>query len=264
MVEKTRTTVLIRVLHPDESEELSILQRVSSPELKDHPYNHCIQLLDHFPVSADPERASRDDTKAADYLRNLVFVVLPLGLDWRQPPFILVRDAIPFIRQMLEVLTFQVLAPSAYSCHVGLILSTLSKHLSQVLLRHCASPFPLTDHFRNIQPNGICQDPATIPRARASRSTTTTAGVKYLFTDFSLSTTFPSVHERQLVSCHSDAARDFPDKWEPDPDDPSFVDRVPTALYDPFKADIYVMGWVLRRYFYDVRLFPCLWLRLIC
>lgn len=76
-------------------EELKTMILVSSEDLRDDPMNHCVQLLEWFPVEEDVEPKLRADQYA--------FAVMPLLRDWRQPSFRLTMESLDFISQLLEV-----------------------------------------------------------------------------------------------------------------------------------------------------------------
>lgn len=65
--------------------------------------------------------------------------------------------------------------------------------------------------------------------------------VKYYYSDFGLSSIFPSVEDRQLVQFQGGLLDRFPE-----------IEADEDALYDPFKADIYALGMMLKGEFLDV------------
>lgn len=71
--------VIKKVLHLDSGldEELKTMISVSSEGLRDDPMNHCIQLLEWFPVEDAVEPELNND--------QLAFAVMPLLRDWRLP-----------------------------------------------------------------------------------------------------------------------------------------------------------------------------------
>ena len=70
------------------SNEVSIGQFFSSPELLADPKNHCVRILDVFSDDMDPE---------------LEFIVMPALVKFNFPPFFLISEIVEFIRQTLEV-----------------------------------------------------------------------------------------------------------------------------------------------------------------
>lgn len=85
----------VRRLDSGLDEELKTMLLVSSEGLRDDPMNHCIQLLEWFPVEDDVEPELSVD--------QLAFAVMPLLRDWRQPSFRLAAESLEFISQLLEV-----------------------------------------------------------------------------------------------------------------------------------------------------------------
>ena len=77
------------------NEELKTMLLVSSEDLRDDPMNHCIQLLEWFPVEDDVEPELGDD--------RFAFTIMPLLREWRQPSFRLTMESLDFISQLLEV-----------------------------------------------------------------------------------------------------------------------------------------------------------------
>ena len=75
------------------------------------------------------------------------------------------------------------------------------------------------------------------PRRRAS------VPVKYYFIDYGLSTYFPPDTHPRLVVGEDGRVEEVPELSADVP-------------YDPFKVDIYIIGNLLRRMFYDVGLWP--------
>lgn len=73
------------------------------------------------------------------------------------------------------------------------------------------------------------------PYSRASAP----GGVKYFFADFGMSLRFPSGVPRRVLG-----------KTGADKEVPELSDVVP---YDPFKADVFILGNALRRKIHDVR-----------
>lgn len=82
--------VYLKKIRPD-SQELEILRYISSPELVQHPQNHCVPLLDVIYDPSDPETC---------------FVVMPYLRYIDHPPFELVEDMMEFGEVILEVSSF--------------------------------------------------------------------------------------------------------------------------------------------------------------
>lgn len=89
--------VLKRVysLESGNDEELKIMLLVSSPALKNDPSNHCVQMLEWFPMQDAEEPHLTEDDR--------VITVVPLLRKWMKPPFKLAVEALSFVRQIIEV-----------------------------------------------------------------------------------------------------------------------------------------------------------------
>ncbi|EIW62126.1 uncharacterized protein TRAVEDRAFT_44958 [Trametes versicolor FP-101664 SS1] len=74
-----------------DSEELKLLQYLTSPELLEDPYNHCVPLLDVIYDPSDPQTC---------------FVVMPFLRYIDHPPFELVEDMLECGERILEGLVF--------------------------------------------------------------------------------------------------------------------------------------------------------------
>lgn len=68
--------------------------------------------------------------------------------------------------------------------------------------------------------------------------------VKYYFIDFGLSTKFESFADRRPVQWVTGVHKNMPEMWETREDG----ERAPTRSYDPFSADIFVLGFVLATF----------------
>jgi len=78
--------------------------------------------------------------------------------------------------------------------------------------------------------------------ASAKFKSRTTAGVKYYFVDFGISTHFPEAVSPMLVTGILGRDQDPPELSK-------------TELYDPFKLDIFIIGNMFKREFYQVGVF---------
>ncbi|KAL1937554.1 hypothetical protein VTO73DRAFT_13049 [Trametes versicolor] len=82
--------VYLKKIRPD-SQELEILRYISSPDMVQHPQNHCVPLLDVIYDPSDPETC---------------FIVMPYLRYIDHPPFELVEDMMEFGEVILEGLVF--------------------------------------------------------------------------------------------------------------------------------------------------------------
>ncbi|KAF8733283.1 Protein kinase domain, partial [Rhizoctonia solani] len=86
--------VIIKMLVPEQTEgqnELAVLERFSSPELKDHPDNHVVRCLDSFPIPGE---------------QSGYFIVMPLLGGYRDPPFRTLAEVHDFLQQIFKGLIF--------------------------------------------------------------------------------------------------------------------------------------------------------------
>lgn len=77
----------LKKIKPD-SEELQLLQYLSSPEMLQDPHNHCVPLLDVIYDPSDPQ---------------MCFVAMPYLRYIDHPPFEFVEDMLEFGEHILEV-----------------------------------------------------------------------------------------------------------------------------------------------------------------
>ncbi|EIW62120.1 uncharacterized protein TRAVEDRAFT_144504 [Trametes versicolor FP-101664 SS1] len=82
--------VYLKKIKPD-SEELQLLQYLSSPEMLQDPHNHCVPLLDVIYDPSDPQ---------------MCFVAMPYLRYIDHPPFEFVEDMLEFGEHILEGLVF--------------------------------------------------------------------------------------------------------------------------------------------------------------
>lgn len=192
---------------PADSNELRLMMDLSSHELRTNPRNHCVPLFD---VLDDPGE------------HNSVFIVMPFLRPFDDPPFENVGEFLDFGEQILEGLVF---------LHEQGIAHRDCSY--QNIRMDSAGMFP--DGFHPVL-SGFLPDLSgpswPIPRS-------STAGVKYYFTDFGISVDFPPhTHERLAVGG---------DGLDQEP--PELHEDYP---YDPFKLDIFIIGNLIRRRFLDV------------
>lgn len=78
--------------------ELDIALSLTTPNLVNHPMNHCVSIFDTFIDPLDTDR---------------YFIVMPYLRPYDDPPFGAVGEAIDFVRQTLEVRPIYVFATLA-------------------------------------------------------------------------------------------------------------------------------------------------------
>ncbi|QRV87117.1 kinase domain protein [Ceratobasidium sp. AG-Ba] len=215
--------VVIKMLTPSNTdregeEELEILQHFNSSPLNEDPANHVTPCLDSFPIPG---------------VAGGMFFVMPLLSDYKDPPFQNLAEIHDFLTQIFEVC----MIPAKYS--VSLMVSHKGlDFLHRHDVAHC-----------DIAPANIMMDKRPLynesfhpfhqqlsldgnrplwPKYSRSRRP-----VRYYYIDFGYAKWFkdPSA-PRALVGIHA-------------------KERVPEQLagtpYDPFKADIFQLGAILRR-----------------
>ncbi|KZT52427.1 kinase-like protein [Calocera cornea HHB12733] len=206
--------------------ELPVLRLFSEPPHSSDPRNHCISLLDtldlteslheEIRLAVDPRPLQR---AASIFSRVLVE---PLLRDWRSPDFVMVAEGLQFMMQCLEGLEFMHSNNVAHGdIHSGNILMDASQL------------FPDGFHGpRNLNPRH------QLSERRLRRLTRVQAPVKYYFIDFGSSCMFSGFEERTLVRTTATAIRP-----------PELRKGGDGTEYDPFKADIYALGFTLLEYF---------------
>lgn len=68
--------------------ELDVALSLTTPNLINHPMNHCVRILDTFVDALEPDR---------------YFIVMPFLCPFDDPPFGAIGEVIDFVRQTLEV-----------------------------------------------------------------------------------------------------------------------------------------------------------------
>ncbi|KZO95050.1 hypothetical protein CALVIDRAFT_556008 [Calocera viscosa TUFC12733] len=190
--------------NPRDAMELPVLRYFSDPTRAKDPGNHCVPVLDTFSIE-----------EYAGYFELLL--VEPLLRDWKEPPFLIVAEALSFVLQLLEGLEYMHAHNVAHGdIHSGNILMDASK----------------------LFPQGFHGAFNLVPARRRSekglkRLTRLQVPTKYQYVDFGSSVMFPSFEARSLVNFTAAA-------WIP-PE----VQENPETPYDPFKADIYALGLTL-------------------
>ncbi|KAJ3964793.1 kinase-like domain-containing protein [Lentinula raphanica] len=216
-------------INTPDSNELEILQYLSSPALDQDPRNHCIQMIDGFEVFTPSEMKQL----SMQGFSNAYIVVFPFARKWTDIPFRLVWESLEFIRQILDGLAFL--------------------HEHNIAHRDIRSENIMMDATSQCFSGDYFLDAFVIATNPCDRIDTP---VRYLFIDLGSSTKFDQC---RLVRFRHGWHKDIPEIYELDNEG----NRVPTRLYDPFKGDIFVLGMVLERYFGKAcslihRSIPCL------
>ncbi|KAJ3783960.1 kinase-like domain-containing protein [Lentinula aff. detonsa] len=89
-------------INTPDSNEIEILQYLSSSALAQDPRNHCIQMIDSFEVFTPAEMKEL----SAQGFSNAFIAVFPFARKWTDIPFRLVWEGLDFVRQVLEGLAF--------------------------------------------------------------------------------------------------------------------------------------------------------------
>ncbi|KAI0040981.1 hypothetical protein FA95DRAFT_1502042 [Auriscalpium vulgare] len=188
--------------------ESRIAIKLSSDALRSDPRNHSVPILDTFVDSDDS---------------HISYIVMPFLKPLDQPEFEYIGELLDFGEQILEGLSFL--------------------HDNGVAHRDCASPNIMMDASAMF-PKGfhpISQSFLPDKSGGAPSYSRLSAGVKYYFVDYGISSAFPldSVPASRLVV----------GRLGRDQEPPELSDTVP---YDPFMVDIFVVGNIFRREYYDV------------
>lgn len=214
--------------------------------LRDDPRNHGITFLDTF----SDERDS-----------NISYIVMPFLRAWDDPQFDMVSDVIDFVDQIIEVSPrCGVTHIDQYSASVLISISGPGIHarapcstpvspalglcvVDSLYLRNCGVGNILMDP-QSMYPKGfhpVFPDKLPNFQADAPHHTRLTVSkrVKYYFVDFGMSVRIPPGQPPLVYSLNGI-----------DQDVPELSDHIP---YDPFKADIFMIGNLLRRELYNVR-----------
>ncbi|KAI0040246.1 hypothetical protein FA95DRAFT_1566568 [Auriscalpium vulgare] len=202
----TPTVYIKRVQTGDLESRIAI--RLSSEPLRSDPMNHSVPILDTF-VDSDDSQIS--------------YIVMTFLKPIHRPEIDYIGELLDFGEQILEGLTFL--------------------HENGVAHRDCASTNIMMDASA-MYPKGfhpVEQDYLPDHSGGAPRYSRLTAGVKYYFVDYGISSEFPVDSDPASRLVVGDLGRD----QEP----PELSDTVP---YDPFKLDIFLIGNIFRRKYYEV------------
>ncbi|KZO95063.1 kinase-like protein [Calocera viscosa TUFC12733] len=198
--------VLLKMWNNDSRDgpEISILRYFSDPSRVADPRNHCVPLLDSFAIGGTEE-----------FFKKIM--VESLLRDWRYPPFVMVAEALSFIRQTLEGLEFM--------------------HEHRVSHGDIHSGNIMMDP-KDLFPNGFHGAFNWSYRARemekgVRRRTRLQVPIKYYYIDFGSSVQFAQPRNKYLVVPGWTAWQSLE------------MARGQDNPYDPFKADVYCLGLTL-------------------
>ncbi|KZV68704.1 hypothetical protein PENSPDRAFT_609718 [Peniophora sp. CONT] len=184
--------------------ESQIACALSSDALRRDPRNHSVPIEDVFADDEDP---------------SVSYLVMPFLRRMNSPEFETVGEVVDFVDQILEGLAFM--------------------HEQGVAHRDCAAPNIMCDAsamfprgFHPINQYSLFDDIKTgatiLPRA--------TAGVRYYFIDYGISSYFPPGRPRELVTGIYGREQDVPELSS-------------TKPYDPFAVDIFILGSLFKKEF---------------
>ncbi|KAI0039018.1 hypothetical protein FA95DRAFT_1504750 [Auriscalpium vulgare] len=181
--------------------ESRIAIKLSTEASRRDPRNHSVPIIDTFVDSEDGQ---------------ISYIVMPFLKSIDDPEFEFIGEFLDFGEQILEV---------------------------PIILRDAASPNIMMDASAMFPKGFHPIDQASLPdmSAIAPSRSRLSAGVKYFFVDYGISSEFP------LDS--NPASRLVVGTLGRDQEPPELSDTVP---YDPFKLDIFVLGNVFRREYYEV------------
>ncbi|TDL17188.1 hypothetical protein BD410DRAFT_843815 [Rickenella mellea] len=187
------------------SKELAIAQFLTAPERARDPRNHCVPILDHFAHDNDP---------------SVHFIVMPVLRKFNNPPFHTVREALDFIEQTLEGISFI--------------------HEHGVAHRDCYYLNIMLD-ATSMYPDGFHPMYQVAPRGFKGNSTaryiqrSDAPSVKYYFIDFGLSSSFQDDSQTRLVTGRDCQLQEVPE----------LSNEIP---YDPFPVDIFLLGHLYNKF----------------
>ncbi|KAI0040980.1 hypothetical protein FA95DRAFT_789254 [Auriscalpium vulgare] len=187
--------------------ESRIAIRLSSESLRSDPRNHSVPIVDTFVDSED---------------NQISYIVMPFLKDTYHPPLQYIGEFLDFGEQLLEGLAFL--------------------HENGIAHRDCALPNIMMDASA-MYPEGFHPiEQGFLPDRSASAPyhTRLSAGVKYYFVDYGISSEFPLDSDP--------ASRLVVGRLGRDQEPPELSNTVP---YDPFKLDIFIIGNIFRREYYE-------------
>ncbi|KAI0040972.1 hypothetical protein FA95DRAFT_1683491 [Auriscalpium vulgare] len=187
--------------------ESRIAIKLSTEALRSDPENHSVPIIDTFVDSEDSQ---------------VSYIVMPFLRPVGRPEFEFIGELLDFGEQILEGLTFL--------------------HDNGIAHRDAALPNIMMDASAMF-PQGfhpIYQSDLPDLSGEAPSYSRLSAGVKYYFVDYGISSEFPLDSDPASRLVVGTLGRD----QEP----PELSDTVP---YDPFKLDIFVIGNIIRREYYE-------------
>jgi hypothetical protein len=132
--------VIIKMLVPSDddregTEELEILQRLSSAAYQSDPTNHTVPCLDSFPMPG---------------IENGLFCVMPLLTKYDEPPFATLSEIHDFLTQAFEVLSLTAFIRSNSDRHCNRDCSSCigtTSHTGKLPSKDLLLPFISLDDF---------------------------------------------------------------------------------------------------------------------
>ncbi|CAE6497419.1 unnamed protein product [Rhizoctonia solani] len=188
--------------------ELEILQYLSKDGVRDDPWNHSLQLLDSFPIPGSTSG---------------LFLVTPFLSDWDAVPISRFSELMDFIQQILEGLQF------LHSHHIAHRDAQIANIMMDASLLY-------SEPFHPCDPHSSLDGARRLKIKRRSE-----APVRYYFIDFGLSSRFPSLEDRRLVTGVKGREQRASE----------LLPAVPPP-YDPFKLDIFTVGMVFKEHIFQV------------
>ncbi|TFK64547.1 hypothetical protein BDN72DRAFT_802046 [Pluteus cervinus] len=191
--------------------EVELTAMWTEPHLASHPHNHCVRLIEVLTPPNDSDVA---------------IVVLPLLRELLSPKFLTVGEAVEFFRQAFEGLKF---------IHENHVAHRDSNHTN--IMMDASGMYPEGWH---ISDPDLAPGPSSLAKGKAAkRLTRTEQPPTYYFIDLGISRRYDP----------SDTSPSEPiirggDKSPPEHENP-------TGLCNPFPADVYYIGNVIRLLFLD-------------
>ncbi|TFY75607.1 hypothetical protein EWM64_g8404 [Hericium alpestre] len=181
-------------------------------------------MLNASPLDGDPRNHTVPilDTFQDDEDSSISYIVMPFLRLTHNPPFTNVGEIVDFADQFLEGLAFM---------HEHCVAHRDCSEKN--LMMDATAMYPLGFHPVKHTFLPDCNTPA-----RSSIIPRSVAGVRYYFVDFGISSFIPPDAPSKLVLGLDGRDQDVPELSDEDP-------------YDPFKVDIFTIGNVFRRLFYD-------------
>lgn len=220
--------------------ENEIASYFSTEPFASHPHNHCVPVYEVLRV---PD------------LNNVVVIVMPQLRPFNKPRFKSVGESVEFFRQIFEVIVkyypdislTELSLRVSNSCinatlHTGMFLYLHAIHIMLISRSDCT----LLNIMMDPRPSFPKMfHPVKISRSRDFKSRakfyTRKRPTQYMFIDFGLSVRFQPGQEHQAIPVFGG------DKTVPE-----FVWKSRKLPYDPFPADVYYLGNLIREEFLQV------------